>query len=379
MIKKLSVICLLAIVSAMAWAQVNPTADAGTPDTPCINGLWAVGKCPPGYAIADAVIFSENFDDQPDWTTTGRTTIGSLPLNWDGARTDEAWHPSTDAGTQPSMMINGDDPTQVYGGTGKAFISYSESNNPLDDNGFESDNIIEKDIPETNEVYVKFHLKFQPGWATNSELGQIKMLRIGHWDGPDSGTGERFKFGSDGNNAPLYFYDWSQNSYGVRHFHAFRCDQQVGNYFCTTPVIAGAPRQIISGDMSADYGANIAALGAQIPDLVNGGILNYTSLNYHNQVFGAEWHLMEFYLKLNSAPGIQDGVFKHWIDGELVVNMLQMPWIGAAGSINAKFNIVALGGNDRYHFDLVGAPVDRERWYSIDNLVIMSALPVELQ
>tara|TARA_R110002072_G_scaffold218265_1_gene375979 strand:+ start:7497 stop:8582 length:1086 start_codon:yes stop_codon:yes gene_type:complete len=331
-------------------------------------------------SVHSELIFEENFDAQPDWTTTGRKTVGTLPLNWDAARTDEAWHPSDgDIGTKPSMMINGDSSEQIYGSSGKAFITYSESNNPSDDNGFESDGILTKDIPSTSTLFIRFYVKFQPGWASNIEVGQLKMLRVGHWDGQLSGTGERYRFGNSGNNAPLYFYDWSQNSYGLRHFHAFRCDKQKGNYFCISPTITGAPRQIVSGDMSADYGKNIAQLGAKIPDLVNGGNLNYTDLNYHNQVFGNKWNKLEFYFELNSASGVQDGEFKHWINGQKIIDMNQIPWIGVEGDMNAKWNMFAIGGNDRFHFDLEGVPSQRERWYAIDNIEVYDDLPADMK
>jgi hypothetical protein len=325
------------------------------------------------------LIFSEDFDAQADWETDGRLSL-TIPPNWDFGRTDEEWHPADgDVGTQPSMQINGTDPNQVYGGTGKSFITYSESFDALDDNGWTSDGFIGIDIDPVDEIYIKFNIKFQPGWASDVEGGQIKIFRVLSWDGPDSGTGERNKFFSSGNSAPIYIWDWSQNTFGLRHFHAFRCDDQLTNYYCNSPSILNPPRQIVTGDMSANYTTDLTGTNPSIPDIVNGGFISRTGATHHNNVWGDGWHTVELHLKLNSAPGIQDGVLQYWLDGETVVSMTQVPWIGTSGSMTAKWNSVSFGGNDNYHFDLVGAPADRERWYALDNIEVHNALPVELQ
>jgi hypothetical protein len=326
--------------------------------------------------LSNGLIFSENFDSQSDWTTSGRKTLDELPTNWDAGRTDENWHPADgDVGTQPSMQINGNDLDKVFGDSGTAFITHSESYNDLSNNGFTSDGFITKDVPDSDEIYLRFKVKFQEGWAANADKGQIKMVRIVHWDGPDSGTGERSKFFSSGNNAPIYIYDWSQNDYGVRHFHAFRCDNQETNYYCNSPNILDPPRQIASGDMSANYSTEVARETPEIPDLINGGVLDYVSSNYHNQVWGDTWHTVGIHVKLNSAAGVQDGIYQYWLDGQKIVSMLKIPWIGTDGDINAKWNSVSFGGNDRYHFKEDGEFLDRERWYAIDDIEVYNMLP----
>jgi len=365
---------MLLAVNVYTHARVNPVADTIVLNIQCANGRMGQGKCPDGeeYTVS-GVIFSENFDAQADWTTTGRQALpAELPTGWDFARTDEEWHPADgDVGTQPSMMINGDNPNQVHGGSGKAFITYSESFNALDDNGWASDGFIGKDIDPTDELYAKFDIKFQSGWADNNTGGQIKIFRALSYDG----VGSRNKFFSDGNTNPAYIFDWAQNNYGARHFHAFRCDDQQTNYFCTDPTIAGAPRQITTGDMSANFTNELTALSPQIPDLVNGGFLPSSGTVYHNQVWGDIWHTVEIHLNLNSAPGVRDGVLQWWLDGEKIFSMTQIPWIGTNGSMAAKWNSFSFGGNDNFHFDLVGAPADRERWYALDNIEIYNVLP----
>ena len=311
------------------------------------------------------VLFKDNFDSHPDWQTSGRKKIASLPKGWDYGRTDERWHPADgDIGTKPSMMINGNDPTQVFGGVGKSFITYSESYNDLTNNGFTSDGQLSKNIPPTNELYVRFKIKFQPGWVSNDDNGLIKIFRAAHFDG-----GKKYKFFPTGNFAPIYIYDWSQNRYGVRHFHAFRCDPQLSNYYCKTPNIPNSIREVISGDMSTNFTSDIAKYLPLLPDYRTGGILPRSGIVFHNQVLSDAWHTMEFYIKLNSAPGVVDGILKHWLDGELIADMT-MPWIGIGGDISAKWNTFSIGGNDRFHFNLKDEPKNRERWYAIDNIEV---------
>lgn len=326
----------------------------------------------------DGLVFSENFNNQKDWQTSGRNNLGTLPENWDAGRTDENWHPDDgDIGSMPSMLINGNNKEQVYGETGKSLITYSESFNDTSNNGFTSDGFITKDIAPSDEVYLEFKVKFQNGWAEDNELGYIKLARIVSWDGELAGTGERHKYFNSGNNAPMYIFDWSQNTYGARHLHAFRCDAQETNYFCDNPSILDAPRQINSGGMSANFNADVEREQPSIPDLVNGGFLNYTDMHYHNQVWGDIWHTIGIHVKLNSDLGIQDGVFQFWLDGQKIVSMKQIAWIGLGGSMSAKWNSVSFGGNDSYHFNTDDkAPYsDRERWYAFDDIKVYNKLP----
>jgi len=82
---------------------------------------------------------------------------------------------------------------------------------------------------------------------------------------------------------------------------------------------------------------------------------------------------------LNSDPGVQDGVFKHWIDGKLIIDMNSVPWIGDGGDINAKWNSVGIGGNDYYKFNLdeSASIMERERWFAIDDFLVLDDFPVK--
>lgn len=160
------------------------------------------------------------------------------------------------------------------------------------------------------------------------------MFRILCWDGVQP----RSKFFSDGNSAPIYLFDWSKSDYGVRQKYAFRCDDQATSYFCTSPRITNAPQSINSGDMSANFTSHIANLFPELPDLINGGNLPSSGIVWHDQVYGDIWHTMAFYLKLNSSPSVNDGVLKFWLDGESIIDMNEIAWIGDNGSMSAQWN-----------------------------------------
>ena len=319
-------------------------------------------------SVSAGEIFSDDFDKQANWEpgdVTGDAV--TIPPGWSAARTSESWHPDSDPGSEPSMQITGSNPQYVFGGAGKAFVSHSESSSATK---WTSDGILVVDIAPVDQVYVEFRIKFQPGWASDSEKGQLKLFRIDHYDG----VGERWKFFSDGNSAPIYFFKWEQTSYGIRHAHSFRCDEQKDDYFCGGQ-IANPPRAINNGDMATNFVGDIAP--AILSDVKNGGNLPTSGTVYHDQVYGDVWHKMGFFVKLNSSPGTKDGQLKFWLDDVPLINMNEIAWIASGGDMNARWNSIGLGGNDFYRFNLdAGAPIsERERWYAIDNIQIFDELP----
>lgn len=327
--------------------------------------------------VCSQVLYSQNFDSLAEWRSLSSSTIGPLPGDFNYGYTDEEWHPAATANSMASIFISGENINQVFGNTGKALIATYESlttSNGLNSNGsWPSDGFLTKDVAPSNEIYVSFRMRFQPGFYTGGG-GAVKLLRILSYDG----TGSRANFGSDGNSAPIYFFDWAASTdYGVRQKHAFRCDDQASNYWCENPRIGDAPRSISRGDMSANFTSNVRDLGAQIPDLVNGGFLPYTSTSVtHDQVYGDIWHTLEFHLKLNSNPGTPDGIFQFWLDGQPLVNIRQIAWIGTGGNMNAKWNGVAFGGNGKYTFNANNDSVElHERWISFDDIVILNTMP----
>lgn len=323
-------------------------------------------------SVSAEVLFEENFDGLPDWRTADRSTVGALPGTFNYGYTAETYHPSSGyTNSLPSMYISGNDKSQVFGGKGKAFIATYETRSTT--NKWISDGFLAKDIPPSNEVYVSFKVKFQPGFNKNDVGGMVKLLRILSWDGVEP----RSKFFSTGNSAPIYLFDWEKTSYGIRQKHAFRCDDQATTYYCVKPEILNPPRSITSGAMSANFTNNVANLTTKIPDLVKGGYLPSKGIVSHAQVFGDIWHSMEFYVKLNSNPSVQDGVLKVWLDGQPIIDMNGIPWIGSNGNMNAKWNNVAFGGNGFYFWDTSTSDFNpsKERWVAFDDILIMNSMP----
>jgi hypothetical protein len=60
---------------------------------------------------------------------------------------------------------------------------------------------------------------------------------------------------------------------------------------------------------------------------------------------------MAYYVKMNCAPDVADGVIKQWINDELILSNENIPWTGPepwiteAGDSMPKWNVVGFGGN----------------------------------
>ncbi len=359
--------------SAMRDSAMRDSAvrDSAMRDSAVRDGGRADGCVPVGGGGSDpGLLFQEDFDDLADWMTETSDSVGPLPGRFDYGYTGETWHPTSVPGSMPSVSISGADPSQVFCGTGKALIVTYESTNNA--SAYTSDGFLTKNIPPSNEVYVSFRMKFEPGFNAESANGALKILRILSWDG----VRPRSRFFSSGNSAPIYLFDWSRSNYGVRQKHAFRCDDQATTYFCTDPRITNAPRSVNNGDMSANFSSDIAMLSPRLSDLVNGGVLPNAGTVWHEQVYGDIWHKLEFYVKLNSAPSVNDGIFRFTLDDEMIIDMDEIPWIGRNGSMDARWNSVAFGGNGKYNWNSSGGfDASRERWIAIDNIVIRNSLP----
>ncbi len=97
------------------------------------------------------------------------------------------------------------------------------------------------------------------------------------------------------------------------------------------------------------------------PNYANGTFWDAASPAYVNN----QWHHVEFFVAMNSTSGgiaNPDGVFKHWIDGNLVVNYTNV-YLRTGGNPNRKFNQLALLP---YMGD--GSPIAQDLW--IDNLIV---------
>lgn len=350
------------------------------------------------------ILFAENFDSQPDWTSglsinnTGaypvngagpdriqRAGTHTIPDNWYSVRQAPVWAPSLGQPTKHEVIeILASNSLWARGGTGKSMVVWRDG---LDDgpNSWVSDAIMSKHFAEGyNELYVEFWIMFGDLWTTTPGATD-KIFRVSSWRGDDS----EFKGFSTGNLGPMLLWDTQINNYGVRNVISLRGGPHSDNYSFSEGSITGLPRSLNgSGDMSLNFTGDVAGmekLGADalIPDKLNGGYItsNENIIIEHEQIFGPSgtWTKMAFYVKMNSSPGATDGVLSEWIDDVRILHNTNVPWIrpSTTEDENAKWNTVYFGGN--HYFPQYSGVEQREEWYSLDDIVIRTSIPQELQ
>ncbi len=330
-----------------------------------------------------AIIFSENFDSQADWTTDQLTIdMYDTPANWTVGRTDPLWSPlgsDPTAGKHPTAEILSANASMAYGGAGKSYVMWRESYDP-GWNKFNSEALIMKTIPDTTELYMSVMINISSEMVSSfyaDGLGQSKVMRVLHVD-PDTIQGDPnnyFSFFGDTNSPKVLFDITGETTYSIRNFLGVyvRGDNDI------TGEITGVPSGFAilgGGDLSLSYSQG-GTNGAQLTDYKHGGIVNTVPVMI-DQVFGDEsqWVKIAMYVKLNSAPGIADGEIKQWVDGVQISNLGGIPFI-QSGQEYRSFNTVAIGGND--FFQLFPNVDKYQEWYAIDDLEVLSQIPEELQ
>ncbi|HAC88298.1 MAG TPA: hypothetical protein DCF95_10175 [Gammaproteobacteria bacterium] len=330
------------------------------------------------------MLFEESFDDQPDWTSAMHSSDTAqyadshiIPEGWYAVRQDPTWAPSTGhPDKHESIEILSSNADKARGGIGKSYVSWRDYHE-ADWNRWNSDSILAKYFPEgLDEVYVEFYISFSSDWTPE---GQSKLFRMTSW----SGNPDFFGYGGDRENGPVIFFDYNVTS-GVRNFLAFRKGPHGENYGMSNESMGDVPRKLIgSGDYPGNWTSNTVGStygeDPQIPDKVNGGYISKDSAYYpsHEQIYGPDrsWTKYAFYVKMNSAPGVRDGVFKQWLDDQLVLETNKVTWVDSNSENKmVKWNVVAIGGNDFWRGDYTNAD-RREEWYAIDDIVIATRPP----
>jgi len=329
------------------------------------------------------VIFEENFDDQPDWTSAMHSTDRAqyadthiIPEGWYAVRQDPTWAPSVGhPDRHEAIEILERNADKARSGT-KSYVSWRDYYD-AGWNRWNSDSILAKYFPEgLDQVYVEFYIQFDPDWTPE---GQSKLFRVTSW----SGEPDFFGYGGGRENGPVFFLDYTRTS-GIRNYLAFRGGPHGDNYGMNNETMLDMPRQLVgSGDYPGNWTSNTvnATYGddPQIPDRLNGGFIPKESdyLPSHQQIYGpaGSWTKYAFFLKMNSAPGVQDGVFKQWFNDRLVLESNKVIWVNdnSAGEM-VKWNVVALGGNDFWRGSYTNNH-RREEWYSIDDVMIATEPP----
>jgi hypothetical protein len=142
-----------------------------------------------------------------------------------------------------------------------------------------------------------------------------------------------------------------------------------------------------TGDLNMNFNLDCRGQGVDgadpvIEDKLNGGFIDIqgTDTLLHDQIYGPgdSWSKVGFYVKMNSAVGVTDGIFRQWLNDKQIFQSVTIPWIRSSETEdeNAKWNLVGVGGND--FFQIYPNADRREEWYSIDDLVIRDSIPQEL-
>jgi hypothetical protein len=241
---------------------------------------------------------------------------------------------------------------------------------------------IDPNNPEgTDELYVEFWIKFSESWYQRGHYEGGWMSKI--FRAASAVPGGNIVSGQQGDLAPMVLWDYKSDNFGVRNTLAFRGGPP--SSLTTENNYKGTPLEDFGGSTGFTQifitGQEVGGTNPQLPDLVNGGLLvNTTAVVFHESVYGpAEtWTKVAFYLKMNSAPGVEDGIYSQYINGHRIRHINNAGWVGAnTEGLMAKWNLISLGGNDNFH-PYPGS--DRfEDWYAIDNIVVRSSLPDVLQ
>jgi len=337
-------------------------------------------------AVLVGVLFSENFDDQPDFTSTLHSTQPSqkasqgdtLPTNWDEIYQSTDWSPEKGYPDQhASIEILAANTDKARGGVGKSMVNWRES--AADDWNSDSQMIHLLDEPQ-NELYIEFWISFSDNWWQRNPANQAswasKLFRIGSWDG----VGDIVN-GALGHIGPTFFWDYKRDKYNLQNFLHFRGGPWGENYYMNFNE-PSYPRYT-----ATNFGSNTLGMAPNgedplVVNQIDGGYLKdigrYTQIT-HEQLFGAggHWTKMAFYVKMNSAPGVADGVLQQWVNDQRIRSVETIPWI-KANSENKMigWNYFALGGNDSFR----PFPADQffEDWYAFDDLIVRDSLPESL-
>jgi len=339
-----------------------------------------------GDSTTATLLFAEDFNDQPEWTGSQSLAAASV-TDWYKHRNGEVMFAAHDA-----VQITGSIPAALKSGSDKSLVVWRESYKYPDPdntgssgpaNNFYSDGQLDYYFGEGNgetELFVRYFVKFQPGWTAQKFM---KMFRIMSWDEND--PNEFYSFFTGGNSAPIFLQAYSAGGqYGLRNFLAFRSDPQETDYF--TPELDGLPagRSMNSGDVSLNFDGDMRRLDGRSSELnpitlidrTTGSEIQPGTITF-DQVYGDEWNKVEFHIKMNSAPGVNDGVLTQWVNDQLCFANSDIPWMAAGSPGDKKWNVVGFGGNGQF-FSYPNTD-EVEEWFAFAEIEIWNGLPEEMK
>lgn len=310
-----------------------------------------------------AIIFEDNFDNRTDWSApytsldqTCNKEVGcQVPDGYYGYYVSKS---VITPATESALRIDG---TNKRGSNGKGLTFWDQTNGGKD---WTSDVMLGLDFPPQNEIYVQYWIKMQPGYAyyKGAYVSMLrKMNHISHY----IYNGKPFVFFSDGGFFPTTINQIRFGNAGNANIQNFFFIRPDPNYNGTQPV---------------------PVITRGIKDATNLGVYNYfdlpsdglpignwdgsgTEYNSPGMFADGQWHLLTYYVKNNSAPGVADGTYKFWYDGNIQIDATGFIFREAASTLPDNiWNFLHIGGNAVNPF--LGEGISGEQWYAVDDVVV---------
>ena len=329
---------------------------------------------------AAAWLFEDTFDAQADWVAPAGSGADATKFRWSGDSLPVGWDALYNSGDSYPANPNMEIAPSVLDVSGKVLKVWREWH-PTTTFGSNAHlgKLFDQDF---DEMYVEFEIAFMPGWTT-TDTAASKVLRMFSSDRDPVDFWEAFAGGHQG---PLVLLDYATSgTYGLRNGLFFRGGPHGDNYAMGDDDIGGIGRTITPGSLgdlsmnwTDDLQGNLTGGGSpQIPDKLNGGFLPTTGIVSHEQVFGVAGTFTKIgvYVKMNSAPDVADGIFRQYLDDQLIVDSEAVRWVGPTSEPMPGWNAFALGGNDSWTSSTWDESDQREEFYEIRRVAVYNGLP----
>ena len=259
----------------------------------------------PSQPAAGNVIFSENFDDLPDWQPSGRCLYpgyakdcDKLPGQFDTLYTDDA---------NPTHAPCYIEAAAARGGSGKGYHHWDESRG--DNRRWKAECQLGARLPgDYQSLWFSLWIRINPDaeWEGGSE--STKLLRGGVFnskvmDGTARTTMFRLNNSSSGNRGlgrttgGIFFVNFVRHSHGPTRLRlSTRCN----------PVYKCGGKNSWSFLIS--------------PENAGGGS------DWKDNLGDGQWHHIEVHMAMNSSPGARDGILAVYYDGREIGRLAKVPW-----------------------------------------------------
>lgn len=318
------------------------------------------------------VLFKESFDDLDDWTSTMHTTANEqtvvrgdiIPDGWWGIYQGTVWSPELGyPDNHPSLEILSRNADKARGNRGKSAVFWRESHSRGWNNWASDAHFVKLFNRDYEQLYIEFYIRFSDNWwqrnPANAGGWTSKIFRVGHWSREGSIWNSQ-----TGDVNPRMFWDYKKDNYGVRNVLALRHGPPGKN---ETISHSGSKNYTTHTVGQQEKGQPEGLLNA----LNTSQLLSEGGAADHEDVFGKPetWTKVAFFVKMNSAPGVADGVLRQWVNDQRIVNYEDVEWLKSyPGASTVGWNYIAIGGNDFFQ----AYPNERrfEDWYAIDDLIV---------